>query len=79
MVEYLEEEVNAVFDDIKDILGRFEMTLLKAMDNITEARRDLDGPSGLASLITADMLVKDIDLIPMIDTLDGILDNQNQT
>lgn len=72
---YKTEEINDVLSDIENILNKFEIALDQAAVNIHVANKELNSVSALASLITADMQLKSIDLIPVIDTLHGILEN----
>jgi virulence-associated protein VapD len=72
---YKTSEVNDVLSDIENILNKFEIALDQAAVNIHVANKELNSVSALASLITADMQLKSIDLIPVIDTLHGILEN----
>ena len=72
---YKTEEVNYVLNDVKNILDKFEVALDQATVNIHVASKNLNSRSALASLVTADAQLKSIDLIPVIDTIHGIIEN----
>ena len=73
---YKQEEIDMVADDMKVILSKFEMTLLKAMDDISAARRDLITPEAFATLVRVDADIKSVKIQPILDTLEGIIENQ---
>jgi hypothetical protein len=75
---YEATEVNDVIKDMNKILDRFEVTLDLVAADLHVANKNLNSESALGSLISADMKLKSIDLIPVIDTIYGIIeDNKN--
>jgi hypothetical protein len=75
---YEATEINDVIKDMNKILDRFEVTLDLVTADLHVANKNLNSESALGSLISADMKLKEIDLIPVIDTIYGIIeDNKN--
>ena len=72
---YKTNEIDDVLSDVESILNKFEVILDHAAANIHVANKNLNSQSALASLVTADMQLKSIDLIPVIDTIHGILED----
>ena len=66
---YEATEVNDVIKDMNKILDRFEVTLDLVTADLHVANKNLNSKSALGSLISADMKLKEIDLIPVIDTI----------
>jgi hypothetical protein len=74
---YEATEVNDVIKDMNKILDRFEVTLDLVTADLHVANKNLNSESALGSLISADMKLKEIDLIPVIDTIYGIIEDSN--
>jgi hypothetical protein len=74
---YEATEVNDVIKDMNKILDRFEVTLDLVTADLHVANKNLNSKSALGSLISADMKLKEIDLIPVIDTIYGIIEDSN--
>ena len=74
---YEATEVNDVIKDMNKILDRFEVTLDLVTADLHVANKNLNSRSALGSLISADMKLKEIDLIPVIDTIYGIIEDSN--
>lgn len=74
---YEATEVNDVIKDMNKILDRFEVTLDLVTADLHVANKNLNSESALGSLISADMKLKEIDLIPVIDTIYGIIEDNN--
>jgi hypothetical protein len=74
---YEATEVNDVIKDMNKILDRFEVTLDLVTADLHVANKNLNNRSALGSLISADMKLKEIDLIPVIDTIYGIIEDSN--
>jgi fructosamine-3-kinase len=75
---YEATEVNDVIKDMNKILDKFEVTLDLLTADLHVANKNLNSRSALGYLVAADMKLKEIDLIPVIDTLYGIIeDNDN--
>ena len=76
---YEATEVNDVIKDMNKILAKFEVTLDLLTADLSVANKNLNSRSALASLVSADMKLKSIDLIPVIDTLYGIIEDNNDS
>lgn len=74
---YEVEEVNNVIKDMNKIISKFEVSLDLITADINVANKNLNSESALAALISADMKLKSIDLLPVIDTLHGIIEDSN--
>ena len=70
---YHKNEVDMVVEDIRVILTRFENILTEAVNEIKMAKEQPLMPESFASLNRTDHKIKGINLIPVIDTLEGIL------
>ena len=76
---YEATEVNDVIKDMNKILAKFEVTLDLLTADLSVANKNLNSKSALASLVSADMKLKSIDLIPVIDTLYGIIEDNDDS
>ena len=75
---YEQSEINDVLGEIKAILNKFEILLDQAAVNINIANKNLNSRSALASLVTADSQLGKINLISVIETIEGILQDQGE-
>jgi hypothetical protein len=75
---YEENEVKIVIDEMGTILNKFEILLDQAAVNINIANKNLNSRSALASLVTADSQLKKINLISVIETIEGILQDSGE-
>jgi len=74
---YEATEVNDVIKDMNKILDKFQVTLDLVAAELYTANKNLSSRSALGSLVAADMKLKEIDLIPVIDTLYGIIEDDS--
>lgn len=74
---YETTEVNDVIKDMNKILDKFQVTLDLVAAELYTANKNLNSRSALGSLVAADMKLKEIDLIPVIDTLYGIIEDDS--
>jgi hypothetical protein len=75
---YEQSEINDVLGEIEAILNKFEILLDQAAVNINTANKNLNSRSAFASLVTADNQLSKINLISVIETIEGILQDQGE-
>jgi hypothetical protein len=73
MSVYEKEEVKIVIDEMKQVLEKNESKLLTILDQVTAARMELNTTEAYSTLIAAQNDLSQINLIGVIDTLEGIL------
>jgi len=73
MSVYKKEEVKIVIDEMKQVLEKNESKLLTILDQVTAARMELNTTEAYSTLIAAQNDLSQINLIGVIDTLEGIL------
>lgn len=70
---YQKDEVESVVKDMGVILNKFEVILDRAAADLNVANKQLGTESALAALISIEKRLSQIKLRPMIDTLEGIV------
>ena len=74
---YKKSEVGQVYDDVEIILDRFIERLDTASSSIKYAKGNLQGGvEAIANLAVADDNIKKVNLTPVIDTIQGIVENE---
>ena len=70
---YLQEEVDAVIEDLNMILDKYSGLLLNVMNDISTAKFDLNAEEALVLLKAASDSINRVNLMSVVDTLEGII------
>jgi hypothetical protein len=73
---YLQEEVEDVIRDLNFVLDKYSELLTSALSEIDSAQSDLDSNSAFSLLNSANAKIKKVELMTVIDTLEGILEDR---
>ena len=74
-MKYERSEINEVVSDIEEVLERIDYRLTTIEDNIKLAKAHLTQSEALTFLTNAQNEIDKISFVPIIDTLEGIIEN----